>query len=264
VESGWGLVIGSSKDIDCIYRPATGPEDRYSGTIWKLGVDIGYTESGTIVWDVVAPTSDTGPGALAGSYGGATASATVIAGLGANVLIGGFDKSFALQPVSVIGNAGLNVAAGLGAMRLREKEPSRIRKAERPPVPEPPRNFAPAPARFTVFFDFDDDRLSPQSREVIRQAAQHALDANDPDLRVMVFGNTDTVGTYRYNDKLSDSRAAVVKAELVRNGLDPSVVGAVGHAFDVLQVQTDPEVREPLNRRAVIVIESDESKMAGH
>ena len=83
VESGWGFIIGSSKDMQCVYRPIRGVEDRYSGKIWKLGLDLGYTDSGTIVWDVVAPTSDVGPGALQGNYGGATASATVVAGVGA-------------------------------------------------------------------------------------------------------------------------------------------------------------------------------------
>src|SRR3954468_19287780 len=119
VESGWGFVLGSSKDMDCTYRPVWGPEDRYTGSIWKLGLDIGYTQTGSIVWDVVAPASDMGAGALAGNYVGATASATIVAGIGANVLIGGFDKSVALQPVSVIGNAGLNVAAGIGGIRLK-------------------------------------------------------------------------------------------------------------------------------------------------
>jgi hypothetical protein len=119
VDSGWGYVLGSSKNIDCNYRPNQGEADRYTGSISKFGVDIGYTDHGVIVWDVVAPTSDTRPGALEGGYAGATASATVGAGIGANVLLGGFDKSIALQPLSVEGNTGLDVSAGIGAMRLK-------------------------------------------------------------------------------------------------------------------------------------------------
>jgi hypothetical protein len=71
------------------------------------------------VWDVIAPSSDMRPGALAGGYGGVTASATVGVGVGAHVLIGGFDRSISLQPVSVEGNSGLDVAAGIGAMNLK-------------------------------------------------------------------------------------------------------------------------------------------------
>jgi hypothetical protein len=68
---------------------------------------------------VVAPSSDLRPGALEGGYGGVSASATVGVGAGANVLLGGFDKSIALQPISIEGNTGLNVAAGIGALNLK-------------------------------------------------------------------------------------------------------------------------------------------------
>ena len=120
VEPGWGLILGSSKDMICDYVPngAIGGE-HYTGRVTKIGVDIGYTGGGTIVWGVFAPSSDVLPGALEGNYAGASAQATVGVGLGANVLIGGFDKSISLQPLSVEGQTGLNVAAGIGAMSLR-------------------------------------------------------------------------------------------------------------------------------------------------
>jgi hypothetical protein len=118
VSSGWGFVFGSSKEINCGYSPGHGVYDRYVGHIDKFGVDVGYTQSGVIVWAVIAPTSDVGPGALAGKYGGATASATAGVGIGVNALVGGFKDSITLQPVSIEGNTGLNVAAGIGAMTL--------------------------------------------------------------------------------------------------------------------------------------------------
>jgi Protein of unknown function (DUF992). len=121
VHSGWGYVVGSSKEMDCAYRPRHGGPDRYSGSITKLGVDIGYTSAGTLVWDVVAPSSDIRSGALQGEYAGASASATVGVGVGANVLVGGLDKSIALQPVSVEGNTGLNVSGGFGEMSLKSR-----------------------------------------------------------------------------------------------------------------------------------------------
>jgi len=118
VASGWGFVFGSSKDLHCTFRPNSHTSEHYTGTISKFGVDIGYTEGGVLVWGVFAPSSDVRAGALAGDYAGATASATVGVGLGTNVLIGGLDKSIALQPLSVEGNRGLNVAAGVGAISL--------------------------------------------------------------------------------------------------------------------------------------------------
>jgi hypothetical protein len=119
VASGWGFVFGSSKDLHCTFRPSARASEHYVGTVSKFGVDIGYTEGGVLVWGVFAPSSDVRAGALQGDYAGATASATVGVGLGANVLIGGLDKSIALQPVSVEGNRGLNVAAGIGAISLK-------------------------------------------------------------------------------------------------------------------------------------------------
>jgi hypothetical protein len=119
VASGWGFVFGSSKDLRCNFRPNGHMGEHYTGSISKFGVDIGYTEGGELIWGVFAPSSDVRAGALEGDYAGASASATVGVGLGANVLIGGLDKSFALQPLSVEGNRGLNVAAGIGSISLK-------------------------------------------------------------------------------------------------------------------------------------------------
>jgi hypothetical protein len=84
----------------------------------KVGVDFGYLQGGVMVWSVVASTVSLAPGSLSGSYGGVTASATVGIGVGANVLVGGSGNSIALQPVSVEGTTGLDVAAGLAEMTV--------------------------------------------------------------------------------------------------------------------------------------------------
>lgn len=121
VSSGWGFVFGSSRDLNCTYSAGgTSPRvERYTGAISKWGVDIGYVQSAVIVWAVFAPTADVAPGALAGDYGGVTAGASIAVGLGANVLIGGSTKQIALQPLSVEGNQGLNVAAGIASISLK-------------------------------------------------------------------------------------------------------------------------------------------------
>ncbi|MBI1329785.1 MAG: DUF992 domain-containing protein [Alphaproteobacteria bacterium] len=118
VESGWGFVFGSSKDMRCTYK-GSGRNEHYMGTINKYGVDIGYTESSVIIWGVVAPTSDLKPGALEGDYAGVSAQASVGVGAGANALLGGFDKSITLQPLSIEGEKGVNLAAGIGAVSLK-------------------------------------------------------------------------------------------------------------------------------------------------
>ncbi|HEY7676779.1 MAG TPA: DUF992 domain-containing protein [Candidatus Methylomirabilis sp.] len=122
VSSGWGLIFGSSRDVNCTFSPsssgAPGKEERYKGKIMKFGADIGYMHAAVMVWGVFSPASDIKAGALAGQYAGATGSATVGVGVGANVLVGGFNKSITLQPVSLEGQTGLNVAAGIGALTL--------------------------------------------------------------------------------------------------------------------------------------------------
>ena len=117
VAGGIGFVFGSSKDLSCIFTRTDGIAERYTGSIKKFGIDVGFTKEAQMVWLVFAPGS-IARGALAGNYAGATASATVGVGAGANVLIGGSSQQVTLQPVSVEGSIGLNVAAGIGAVEL--------------------------------------------------------------------------------------------------------------------------------------------------
>ena len=119
VSGGIGMIIGSQKGVQCLFNPnLPGPPKSYVGTISKLGLDIGATSAGQMVWAVYAPTSR-GYGALAGTYAGATAEATIAVGLGANVLVGGSNRTVALQPLSVTGQTGLNLAAGVAQLELR-------------------------------------------------------------------------------------------------------------------------------------------------
>jgi Protein of unknown function (DUF992) len=119
VESGWGFVFGSSKDLKCVYASGPNVSEHYTGTIGKFGVDIGYSAATVIAWTVIAPAKELKPGALAGTYTGATGSAAVGGGVGANVLIGGGENSISLQPVSFQAGTGLNVAGGIALITLK-------------------------------------------------------------------------------------------------------------------------------------------------
>ena len=119
ISGGIGMIIASKKDLTCMFTPSNpGPREVYVGSISKFGLDVGATAGGEMIWAVYAP-SNRAFGALAGSYGGASAEATVGAGLGANVLVGGSNRTVALQPVSVQGQAGLNLAVGVANLELR-------------------------------------------------------------------------------------------------------------------------------------------------
>ncbi|KQV80021.1 DUF992 domain-containing protein [Rhizobium sp. Root1220] len=120
VGGGIGYLLGSAKSVDCVFTPAYSgvPQDRYAGAIRKFGVDLGFTTRGRIVWAVFAPTSGYHRGALGGLYQGASAEATLVAGVGANVLFGGTNGSVQLQVISVTGQLGINVAATGTSMTL--------------------------------------------------------------------------------------------------------------------------------------------------
>ena len=119
VSGGLGMIIGSQKGVQCMFNPdQPGPPEGYVGTISKFGLDIGATSAGQMVWAVWAPSSY-GPGVLAGVYTGATAEATVAIGIGGNALIGGSNRTVALQPLSITGQTGLNLAAGVASLELR-------------------------------------------------------------------------------------------------------------------------------------------------
>jgi Protein of unknown function (DUF992) len=114
-----GFVVGSVTNLGCVLRVEGAPEDRYIATIRKVGLDLGITQESALAWSVYAPVARLGPGDLAGDYAGAQGSATLGVGVGGNVLIGGSNNSIALQPVSVQGQVGVNIAAGLESLELR-------------------------------------------------------------------------------------------------------------------------------------------------
>ena len=118
LSSSVGLVLGSQKNVNCVFRGQPGePEEAYTGTMTTIGLDIGVTTGGVVVWAVFAD-SNRYAGMLAGTYAGATAEVSVAAGLGANVLVGGSHRTVALQPLSVQGQMGLDIAGGIGALEL--------------------------------------------------------------------------------------------------------------------------------------------------
>lgn len=115
-----GFIIGSHDPMRCRYTPdGPFPPEFYEGVINTIGLDIGFKTGGEMAWAVVAPTVGPPRGGLAGDYVGASGSVTVGGGVGANVLVGGSGRSFALQPLSVQGQAGLDLTLGVSGLALR-------------------------------------------------------------------------------------------------------------------------------------------------
>jgi hypothetical protein len=114
-----GLIVGSTQKLTCTFTPDSGPApEHYLGTINRIGPDIGATAGGIMSWAVLAPTDGWLRGALAGEYVGASGNVAVVVGGGANVLVGGSNRSIALQPLSVEGQVGINIAVGISGLSL--------------------------------------------------------------------------------------------------------------------------------------------------
>ena len=119
VNSGWGFVFGSTRDLRCTYTDNNGTVEQYTGHIDKVGVDLGYHAGGVMAWAVLAPTANVADGALAGSYGGVTGGLAFGVGASANVLVGSDSgQTISLQPLSLEGMTGVNLAAGLAQIVL--------------------------------------------------------------------------------------------------------------------------------------------------
>ncbi len=111
-----GLLVGSQRNVSCLFRGMSGgPDEPYTGTMTRVGLDVGFTAGSVIIWTVFAKT-DRYKGMLTGTYTGASVEMSLAAGLGANVLVGGSSQTVALQPLSVQGQIGLDIAAGVGSM----------------------------------------------------------------------------------------------------------------------------------------------------
>src|SRR3954452_1987385 len=117
-----GFVVGSVTSLECVFQSEGRRPEPYLATVRRIGLDLGITEQTKFSWAVNAPNSRLGRGELAGSYGGVGANASVGIGGGGNFLVGGPANSYALQPLSVQGQTGLNVAAGVAGLELQPVE----------------------------------------------------------------------------------------------------------------------------------------------
>jgi hypothetical protein len=107
--------------MTCEFRPVSGPVEAYAGKITDFGLEVGEIKRGHLVWAVFAAAlTDMKPGALAGRYLGVDADVAVGLGLGANALMGGTGDGFILQPLSVEGEVGINIAAGVRTVSLED------------------------------------------------------------------------------------------------------------------------------------------------
>lgn len=114
-----GLIIGSQQTMRCEFRPERGLPEYYSGVMNRIGLDLGITAGGQMAWGVLVSSQVPMRGGLTGTYIGGSGDIALGVGVGANVLIGGNNTSVALQPISIEGQVGLNLALGIASLQLR-------------------------------------------------------------------------------------------------------------------------------------------------
>lgn len=120
-----GFVVGSVASFECVFQSEGRRPEPYIATVRRYGLDLGFTDQTRLAWAVNAPAGRPGRGGLAGNYGGVGANASVGVGFGGNFLVGGPANAYALQPISVQGQTGLNVAAGIADIELQPWLPGR-------------------------------------------------------------------------------------------------------------------------------------------
>lgn len=123
VSAGVGLFFTEKQAMNCVFKAlGGGPEDFYTGNIQEVGIALGGTEKGVLIWSVLSAQKGVPAGALAGKYTGLGANASVGVGGGENVLLGGNNQAFMLQPASYEGQVGLNLAVGVTTITLQSAD----------------------------------------------------------------------------------------------------------------------------------------------
>jgi Protein of unknown function (DUF992) len=115
-----GFIIVGHQPLECLFTPnERTPPQAYDGAINTVGLNVGISAGGVLGWAVFAPTTGIPAGALAGDYVGVSGDIGIGVGAGANVLVGGSGRTFALQPLSLQGSVAFNVVLGVSALTLR-------------------------------------------------------------------------------------------------------------------------------------------------
>ena len=113
-----GLIVGSTQRLACQFKGNSGLTQDYVGRMNRVGLDIGFTAGGVMAWAVLGNSSAIRPGALTGRFVGASGDISVGVGAGANLLVGGTAQAISLQPLSLEGQVGLNLALGVAGLTL--------------------------------------------------------------------------------------------------------------------------------------------------
>jgi outer membrane protein OmpA-like peptidoglycan-associated protein len=113
-------------------------------------------------------------------------------------------------------------------------------------------SLPPAPLHFVLFFGFDSEELTDESRRLVQDVLAAATQRSGAE--VVVIGHTDTTGTPAGNVELGLRRAGAVRARLIEAGVPPALISVASHGEAAPLVRTGDDVSEPRNRRVEIAV----------
>ena len=111
-------------------------------------------------------------------------------------------------------------------------------------------NLADAASHLDIFFDLDDYSIRPDQAATIQTDAQFLKE--HPDMRIVVEGHCDELGSTEYNLALGDKRATQVKTALEKAGVSPGRVRTVSYGKEVPFCTDQSDACYSMNRRAHI------------
>jgi len=277
VSLGWGFGNGIRAEIEGSYRSNDYDKSSFGGIVGniteqKYGVMFNALYDFVDLVPVVQPYAGLGIGyqaqqldaSLTGNTisGSSTGSFAYQAILGAALPIDavpGLSVTAEYRFMGLTGNRNFSGSAGGVAGSISSTENYNhslligLRYAFGTPAPAAaPMPVADAGAKtFLVFFDWNKSDLTSRGSGIVKDAASYSTTTRYT--RIDVDGNADTSGTPGYNQGLSERRAQVVAAELVRDGVPQNAISMHAYGDTKLLVPTGPNTREPQNRRVEIV-----------
>ncbi len=108
------------------------------------------------------------------------------------------------------------------------------------------------PHYFRLYFILGGDQLTPEFAVTYRAVFDDI--EKRPAYQIEVVGHTDTIGDIRSNQALSTARAAAIRDQLIRDGVDRGAISIAGRGKLDLLVPTADQVGEPLNCCVVITV----------
>ncbi|MCB0344502.1 MAG: OmpA family protein [Bdellovibrionales bacterium] len=105
-----------------------------------------------------------------------------------------------------------------------------------------------------ILFAFDSANLTEEARRTIHEISDVLREVKHRS--IAVEGHTDSVGTFVYNQRLSERRAGSVASELKHNGVDSGRISVTGFGEGSPIATNNTDAGRARNRRVEVIVEN--------